>query len=98
MLSVKFHMPTDSENDGAVGTISWDGEFRLDPSDSETLKTVLEEPIFMPIGGKLVNIKSDVDPVLFMQGLPLHYHGSAFWADQLEDDEEHPDDGEEEIE
>ncbi len=70
------------------GSINWDWatkKFSLSP-DNTYLRSILDNPIYVPIGGELTKVEAKTDPVLFMYNLYREYHsGQGIRADQVED-------------
>lgn len=78
MLTVEFY-----NMKGGIGRITWDGrEFSCDP-DTDRLKRIPDEPIFVSKAGGLVKAKDD--PELFMRNLGGHYRSAYFNAGEAEE-------------
>ena len=71
-------------NEERVGAIALDsGKFVLDPADSDLLRNIVKEPVFVPVGDKLEDVYADKDPVLFMEYLAAHYKSQGLRATKV---------------
>ena len=60
-------------NEEQRGSISWDGEQFLTKPDDPLLRSILQDPVWIEIGGEIVEVYAGEDPIVFILGLWKHY-------------------------
>ena len=84
-MTVRFYRQRTSGPEEIGALVLRGGRIVAEPPDSVALKNVLDEPVWLPEGDGWWFIYPDTQPEEFLQALPMQYHGSYFWARQVED-------------
>lgn len=91
MTHVELYRLGDGMNEELVGTISWDGQRLVPNPDTPQLREVLQEAVPVRVQGRNVAVRARDNPELWLENLHRLYHGSRFWASQVQGDASRPD-------
>lgn len=81
---VTIHRLNQDARDEVIGTIKHDGtDYQLNPESSRTLQSILDEPYFANIGGKMTKVNKS-DPEAFLENLYLCYKSAYLRASKAE--------------
>lgn len=86
-VTVEFYRLT-ADGDERVGRLVWDGKVIKAQPQTQALLSVLEEPVEIYEGERLVEIDPKLEPEVFLRSLYLKYKSAYFRATKASEEEE----------